>query len=57
MQKEFEELFEAKFGGTFSNDSIKFATKAVMYEGWLIHKEYLKQHIPEFLIKQDEKGE
>lgn len=56
MDSKFEEMFEEKFGSTFSTESMKFLNKALMYEGWLLHKEYLKQFIPEFLIESD-KGE
>ena len=43
MDSKFEEMFEEKFGSTFSTESMKFLNKALMYEGWLLHKEYLKQ--------------
>ncbi|AWD90448.1 hypothetical protein KNT87_gp009 [Erwinia phage Cronus] len=56
MNAKFEEMFEEKFGQTFSNESIKFASKALAYEGWLLHKEYLKKFVPEFLIEEN-KGE
>lgn len=56
MNTRFEEMFEAKFGNTFSNESIKFATKAVMYEGWQLYKDYVNTQIPDFLIEPN-KGE
>lgn len=55
MNKTFEEMFEKKFGNTFSDDSMKFLHKAVMYEGWLLHTELMNNIVNE--IDSENKGE
>lgn len=55
MNAKFEEMFEAKFGHTFSNEGMKFVTKAIMYEGWLLHAELQAKIIEE--VDSETKGE
>lgn len=56
MNAKFEEMFEEKFGQTFSNESIKFASKALAYEGWLLNEQHVEELIASTL-KNEIEGE
>lgn len=56
MDPKFEEIFDHKFGVSFMTESMKFLHKAIMHEGWLMHKEFMNKIIDE-VDSETNKGE
>lgn len=56
MDEKFEEMFEEKFGGTFSSKSMEFVNKAMMYEGWRLYQEFAETLLAD-IMKEQTKGE